>query len=342
MRKGLILIALFCVIQGLGQDYHFTQTNQFMLLQNPANTGFFDGWERASIGHKTQWANAGSKFQTSVISADLNLFRKRTGEGASLGLGLLLLNDKAGDSQYGTKQMLFSLSAIVPLAEDHKISMGFQAGMGQKSGDFSQLIFSSQFNGSELDGDLNSGETNNLVSFIYPDISVGGLYQFGSDQGSLDGSGQPKIVAGIAYYHLNRPILRFRLGGTEKLYAKWVLHGSYAKNFKGSDQGMEFILNQTVQGPHSETSIGALFRHYMSKGSKITGLKQPSYIAFGMFYRHKDAIAPMVRVNYKGFDFGFSYDVTVSQLGNVSRGGGIEFSLVYTNFDYAVFKRQRY
>jgi hypothetical protein len=52
-----------------------------------------------------------------------------------------------------------------------------------------------------------------------------------------------------------------------------------------------------------------------------------------MYYRHKDAIAPMIRLNYKGFDFGLSYDVTLSTLGQVSRGGGIEFSLVYTNFD---------
>ncbi len=342
MKKSLAIFMVFCAAQVFAQDYHFTQTNQFLLLQNPANTGLFDGWERAGIGHKTQWANAGSKFQTSVISADLNLFRKRTGEGASLGLGLLFLTDKVGDSKYGTKQMAFSISGIVPLAENHKIAMGIQAGLGQKSGDFSQLIFSSQFNGSELDENLNSGESNNLASFIYPDISAGGLYQFGSDQSNLGSSGQPKIVAGIAYYHLNRPTLRFRLGGTEKLYAKWVFHGSFTKVFKGSDQGVELVLNQTIQGPHTETNIGALLRHYLSKGSKITGFKQPAYLGFGMFYRHKDAIAPMVQINYKGFDFGLSYDITLSTLGQVSRGGGIEFSLVYTNFDYALFKRQRY
>ena len=342
MKKSLAICFIFLVTNIFAQDYHFTQTNQFTLLQNPANTGLFDGWERAGIGHKTQWANAGSKFQTSVISADLSLFRKRTGEGASMGVGLLFLNDKAGDSHYGTKQMVFSISGIVPLAENHKIAMGIQAGMGQKSGDFSELIFSSQFNGNELDGKLNSGESNNLASFIYPDISVGGLYQFGTDQSSLNSDDQPKIIAGLAYYHANRPILRFRLGGSERLYAKWVIHGSYAKNFKGSNQGFEFNLNQTIQGPHTETNIGVLLRHYLSKGSKITGLKQPSYMAFGMYYRHKDAIAPMIRLNYKGFDFGLSYDITTSTLGQVSRGGGIEFSLVYTNFDYALFKRQRY
>ena len=325
------------------QDYHFTQTNQFVLLQNPANTGLFDGWERAGIGHKTQWANAGSKFQTSVISADLSLFRKRTGDRPSLGLGLLFLNDKAGDSRFGTKQMLLSVSGIIPLAESHKISMGLQAGLGQKSGDFSQLVFASQFNGNELDSKINSGESDNLSSFIYPDISIGGLYQFGSNQSSFNSGDQPKIVAGLAYYHLNRPTLRFRLsGGSEPLYAKWVIHGSYGKVIKGSDQGFEFIFNQTIQGPHTETNIGALFRHYMSKGSRVTGLKQPSYISFGMFYRHKDALAPMVQLNYKGFDFGVSYDITLSKIGQVSRGGGIEFSLVYTNLDYALFKRQRY
>jgi hypothetical protein len=108
--------------------------------------------------------------------------------------------------------------------------------------------------------------------FIYPDVSVGGLYQFGSDASSFTSDDKPNIVLGLAYYHANRPILRFRLGGSERLYAKWVMHGSYAKNFNGSNQGFEFNLNQTLQGPHSETNIGVLLRHYLSQGSKITGL----------------------------------------------------------------------
>ena len=343
MKRFLVGIALIgCTGLLNAQDMHFSQGNRFLMLQNPAQTGLFEGWERASIGHKSQWVQSGAKYQTSVVSADVSLFRKRTGQGANLGVGLLLFSDNAGDSRFGTKQMLLSVSGIVPLAPLHKISLGFQAGMGQKSGDFSELVFSNQFNGSELDPDINSGEANNLVSFFYPDFSVGGLYQFGSEKSTFRSGDRPKITTGVAYYHLNKPRLKYKLVGIEQLHSKWVFHANYLQRFSGTDAGIEAVLNQYVQGPHTETNISVLYRYYLSQSSKITGFKKASYLAVGMLYRYKDAVAPMIQMNYKGFDFGLSYDITTSKLGQVNRGGGIEFSLVYTNLDFALFKRQNY
>ena len=41
------------------------------------------------------------------------------------------------------------------------------------------------------------------------------------------------------------------------------------------------------------------------------------------------------------FNFGLSYDITISDFGQYYRGGGLEFSLKYTNMDFALFKRRR-
>ena len=56
--------------------------------------------------------------------------------------------------------------------------------------------------------------------------------------------------------------------------------------------------------------------------------------------RAKDAIAPMMHIQFSNFDFGVSYDMTISKLGQTARSGGLEFSFIYTNRDFALFKRR--
>jgi hypothetical protein len=87
--------------------------------------------------------------------------------------------------------------------------------------------------------------------------------------------------------------------------------------------------------------LGGMVRYRLSTGSKTTGLTRDAYLKGGVSVRMQDAIAPMLFVQLSGFDFGISYDITLSKLGQVKRGGGLEFSLVYTNMDFALFKRRR-
>src|SRR5690606_36332099 len=148
------------------QDIHFTQVHQNPMLTNPAYTGMFQGWERIAVNHKSQWVSAGTKFHTTSIAVDMNFFKPKMGNRAHMGAGLLLYNDIGGDSKFGTKQMLFNVSGIVPLGEMHTLSGGIQLGMGQRTGDLTNRVFANQFNGNELDPTLPSQESNGLVSFV--------------------------------------------------------------------------------------------------------------------------------------------------------------------------------
>ena len=60
----------------------------------------------------------------------------------------------------------------------------------------------------------------------------------------------------------------------------------------------------------------------------------------GLSMRWNDAVSPLLYFQLGSFKFGISYDVTVSQFGQASRAGGLEFSLTYANLDFALFKRR--
>ena len=321
-----------------GQDIHFTQVATNNMLTNPATTGMFNGWERVSANHKNQWVGAGTKYFTTSVAADVNFLKPKMGNHAYLGMGLQFYNDVGGDSKFGLKQFQMSFSGIVPVGEMHEISAGLQFGVGQRSGDLTGLIFPNQFNGSELDPSINSNEINNLVSFVYPDLGAGLSYHYGNRKVGFTRDDQTDFVFGVAYAHLNHPHLNYRVGYSEKLYGKLTIHANFLKDFSGTTVGIEAFGYEFIQGPHAETLLGALMRIRLSSGSKTTGLTRDAYIKWGLAYRVKDAIAPMFQIQFGSFDVGVTYDITVSKLGQMARSGGLEFSVIYTNRDFALFK----
>jgi len=325
----------------VAQDIHFTQVSQTPMIINPAATGVFNGWERVMFNQKSQWVSAGTKFYTTSIAADLNLLKPRRGNGAYMGLGLQLYNDVGGDSKFGTRQMLISVSGIVPINQNQQLSAGLQLGMGQKFGDFSTLHFANQFDGENFDLTANSNEANGLGTFVYTDLSAGIMYRYGNSKIGFARDNSLDFRIGLAYFHANRPTLTYRLGATEKLYGKIVIHTSIIKDFDGSKVGIEAFVNQYHQGPHNETLIGAMMRYRVKSAGKITGFTSDTYFSAGLAYRYKDAIAPMINFQMKSFSFGMSYDVIIADFGQYYRGGGLEFSLKYTNIDFALFKRRR-
>ena len=68
--------------------------------------------------------------------------------------------------------------------------------------------------------------------------------------------------------------------------------------------------------------VGGLNAHY-----NLSGDGENILIA-GVYYRHKDAVIPMIGLGYKDFVFSFTYDATMSSLRNYNgTRGAFEFSL---------------
>ena len=326
-------------ILGYGQDIHFTQLNSSPIIINPAFTGVFNGWERVSMNHKNQWLNAGAGFFTTSIAADFNVLKKTDERGSYLGFGLLMYSDVGGDSKFGTKQILTNFSGIVPISEKQIIAVGFQAGLGQKTGSYENLVFSNQFDGQKLNPKLNSFEANGLSSRFYPDLSFGILYKFGGLKRALLHDEEIDLNVGFSMYHFNKPRVSYNFGVIEKLHRKLVFNTSIKKDFSGSSFGFEAMANQFIQGPHTELLVSSALRYRNTTASKVTGMNKNKVYVIGLAYRVNDAISPLLRLEYGPWYFGMSYDITISKLGNFSRSGGFEFSIIFKNSNFALFKR---
>lgn len=344
MKKVLLSISVFVGFHCFSQDLHFSQTAQTPLLINPGAAGVYDGWERVIINHRNQWLGAGTQFMTTSIAADANFGKSRMNDKAHVGLGIMFYNDIGGDSKFGSQTGSLTLSGILPMGgTGHILSAGIQGGFGSRRADFSSLSFSSQWNGSQYDPTIISGESNGMNSFRYIDASAGLFYVYDGGASSFSRNNDFKFQLGVAGYHLNKPELKYATVTGDRLYRKLVIHSSVTSDLSMTNWQINGSVVQFIQGPHLESILGMMFKYRFQDGTKITGNFQDAYFGFGTYYRLKDALVPSILIEWYGFRFGVSYDVTVSTMRKAYTGGSLEFSLSYTNLSHALFKsRNRY
>lgn len=341
--KSLIFTLIIIVSisnQLIAQDLHFSQTSQIPLLINPGATGLFDGWERITINHKNQWTTSNVNYYTSALSFDMNLFKPKRSQGAYMGLGLQTYNDIAGDSKLGTRAVSLSSSVILPLDRFQVLSVGFQAGIGQKSLNSSSLYFGNQFTGQEFETNLPSYEQSS-TSKIYSDFSTGVYYRYNSSNHRWRNDDRLVFEAGIAYYHINKPTIGFNTGSEDRLYSKLGLHANISKNVVKDHFDIAGSVNQFFQGPHRELIIGVLGKIYIGTSSRITGINKAKKIGIGLTHRFGDAIIPQLTLESGAWTAGISYDISVSDFGTYNSKGGIEFSLQFAILDHALFSTSR-
>lgn len=343
MKKLLIAtVSCFAFHGAIAQDFHFAQTIQTPLLINPASTGVYDGWERASINHRTQWMGSATQFMSTAVAVDANFGKTQLNNRAHMGVGVMVFNDVGGDGNFGNQQGSISLSGILPMGGyGHTLSAGIQGGLGQRTVTTSNLTFMSQWDGTGFNPTVASGEANLGNSFSYIDAGAGLQYMFDGGQNTFSRNNDFKFIFGVSGYHLNRPELKFNNGyEEEKMLMKFVAHTRMIAEVPGSKWSVDASAAQFMQGGHFETILGALLRYRFENGTKITGLSHDAYFAIGSYFRFKDALVPSIMLDWNGFLFGVSYDVTVSKLRN-AYSGSLEFSLSFRNLHDSLFKTKR-
>jgi type IX secretion system PorP/SprF family membrane protein len=341
-RVCAILIGLGFISVLNAQDIHFSQSSRTPLFINPAAAGVYDGWERVVINHRNQWLGANTQFMTTAIGADINLRKSTLNDKAHLGLGILFFNDIGGDSNFGNQAGSLTLSGILPMGgTGHILSAGVQGGFGMRKADLSSVTFRSQWDGTSFNPLLYSGESNTLTSFTYIDVSAGVYYVYDGGKNSFARNNEFKIKFGVAGFHLNNPKMEYVNGSGDRLYRKYVAHIVVSTDFTGRPMGIEFNAVQFVQGGHYETLFGAILKYRFENATKITGNTQDAFLGVGCHMRWNDALIPSVMIDWRGFQFGVSYDVTISQLRHAYSGGSLEFSLSFTNLDHSLFKTRK-
>jgi type IX secretion system PorP/SprF family membrane protein len=297
-------------LSGYAQDIHYSQFYMTPLQQNPAFTGFFDGSYRISGIARSQWGSVSVPYHTIGGAIDWN-FRSGYNRSDMYGVGMNVMTDRAGDSQFTTTRVDFSTAYTKALDNFGKyyLAAGIQASYTSAYIDYTKLTFDENFE--------NGQTTENFANTTarYGDVSTGLQYTIIFDK-------QNNLTMGGAVFHLNQPKLSFFGDKSSVVYRKYVANvgATYAIN----PSVLLFPkINYSKQGPNSELNFGAFARF---------GFKETKDMAmyFGALHRLKDAAIVVTRFDYLDAAFTFSYDFNYSKLARVSRGmGGPELSVQY-------------
>jgi type IX secretion system PorP/SprF family membrane protein len=323
--SSLGLLPCTLPLESSAQDLHFSQFFNSPLLTNPANTGFIpDGDYRLGINYRNQWsAIMAVPYKTMSAFGDIQLMQNRDNTGW-LGAGGLILRDVAGSGNLTSTKVYGSVAYHQMIDAGSLVSLGFNVGWANKNINVTNLKFPDQFDGKFFDHNLPTSATLDHNNIHYLDIQVGGNYAYFPNETVY-------LNAGFSAMHVNRSRESFfnaRPGMDNRIPVRWTgfINGSFMLN----DQ---WIVNPNVyysQQAKAYELTGGINAHY-----NLSGDGEKILIA-GIYYRHQDAVIPMVGLGYKDLTFTFSYDVTISTLKQYNNSrGAFEFSLIKQGaFDY--------
>lgn len=318
------LILSISLLNAAGQDIHFSQFFEAPLLRNPSLAGIYTGDYRIQGVYRDQWNSITNAYRTGSLNAE---YKMPVGVGNDfITTGLQAVFDKAGTVGLTTTHILPALNYHKSLSNEKTmyLSLGFMGGLIRKSIDITKITTDAQYNGGGYDGSLPTGETMLSPNYTTWDASVGMSFNttFGAEQ-------EHSMFIGAAYQHLNRPKNSWYRNRSIELNPKYV--ASIGVKWSLDDlSSFTLQADHSIQGSYTETIGGALYSYKLA--TDIDG--NSAYIlSGGLFLRWKDALVPVLKIEWGSLSTALSYDVNVSPLKTASMGrGGFELSLCYIGF----------
>ncbi len=300
MMKKITLSLLLVALSGelLAQDPTFTQFYANPVYMNPALAGS-SGCPRVALNFRNEWPQLTGNYVTYAAAYD-SYFKNISG-----GVGLVAMHDMQGQGTIQTSMLGASYSYYLKVNRKFRLMFGTQAAYYQKYLDWSKLTF----------GDMIDPRRG----FIY---QTGDVPRGNGRRGFFDVSAgmvgfSKNFYFGAAFHHLNRPDESLILGQS-RLPIK--ITGHIGANIKLGQRGRysstTFLSPNIIyqnQNGFQQLNVGAY-------------LKYESF-TIGAWYRNKDAFILTVGINTDNYRIGYSYDLTVSPLGNGVSGGSHEVSL---------------
>lgn len=298
IKNALVSLGILLSTQVFAQDPTFTQFYSNPIYLNPALAGSI-GCPRVSMNYRNEWPQLTGNYVTYSMAYDSYV------KSISGGLGFIATHDVQARGTISTTMVGGIYSYNLKVNRKFSIMFGARAAYYQKYLDWSKLTF----------GDMIDPRRG----FIY---QTGDVPRGTGRRGFFDASAgmvayTKNFYAGLAVHHLNRPDESMILGQS-RLPMRFTAHAG--ANIKIGNKGrysnntslMPNIIYQYQNG-FQELSIG-------------TYLKYENFTV-GAWYRNKDAFILSFGVNTENFRVGYSYDITVSKLGQGISGGSHEVSL---------------
>ncbi len=309
----VVFLVMLC-LSGYGQDLHFSQFPVTPSYINPALTGKFNGDGRFIANNRSQWRSVTVPYQSSAISADWS----HLGLADNTGAGVSLYYDKAGDSKLTTFKLDASLSYTINLTynREHSLVFGLQGGLKNITIDYTALRFNNQYNGTNYDPNLATGENFSFNRLLAATASTGVSYFYATKSNV--------IIAGFGVHNLIRSNQSFFENGSSPLDIR--VTGHVGAEIASGDQ---YVFSPAVfygqQGDLQELVFGG-----KAKSVLFDDRRYYRAMALGVYYRNTDALIATGNFEVNDFNFGVSYDFNISGLKKASGyRGAFEVSLVY-------------
>lgn len=298
MKPFAFLLFLFICLEAQAQDPSFTQFYANPIYLNPALAGS-TGCPRIVSNYRNQWPQLTGNYITSAVAYDSYV------KSVSGGLGIIAMHDMQGQTTIQTSMIGGVYSYNLKVNRKFSIMIGARAAYFQKILDWDKLTFGDMIDPRRgfiyQTGDVPRG--NGRRGFF--DVSAGAV-GFGKN-----------YYFGIAAHHLNRPDESMILG-TSRLPMRITGHA-----------GAEIKLGQRGRYTNTTSILPNIIYQYQNGFQE---LNIGTYIKYGDFtvgawYRNRDAFILLFGASFDKFKIGYSYDLTVSKLGNGISGGSHEVSL---------------
>jgi len=319
-------ITFASIMQTKSQDIHFTQIQYFPLTLNPAMVGANHAIS-GNLIYRNQWKAVASPYNTFGLSVDGRI--KKSPKGHFFAGGLKFFTDNSGDLSLKTNDVTLNGAYHLQVQKGQYFGVGIYAGIIQKSINFNNARWGSQYDQVNLQHDPNrsSGENFGSNSYIVPDAGLGFTYTYRTQESFTSKSGPlVNFNVGISAFHVNMPSATFLNNSKDKMYIRYVAFVNGDIGIGKSNFAVSPLIVFQLQGPSKELLTGLYGKYIFSKEKGQTG----GSVSIGSIYRNKDAVTTNIVLEYDSYTIGFSYDINISQLKTISRGkGAMEVFLRY-------------
>ncbi len=288
MRKPTIKYFLFVaalLIGGLAraqQDPEFTHYMYNMSVINPAYATDTPGVINLGGLYRTQWVGAVGAPKTVTAFAHTPVAKR-------VEAGISVVNDEIGDV-VKENNIYADVAYVIPVSENNKLSFGLKAGM---------TFFDADFNGFQYsDAAPDPAFAENIHQF-FPNVGVGAFY-FGDNY--YIGASAPNL---LRTKHLEHQDAISTIGVEEIHY---FLTGGYVFQFSDRLKFKPAFMAKGVAGAPLSFDVTA-------------NMLYNNFVEFGVGYRVGDSVDGLVNFYVTpSLRIGYSYDYTLTNLGNYNSG----------------------
>ncbi len=312
MRKLLSILLTLIAVLGTAQDAQYSQFYANPLYLNPAFAGTGHN-SRIALNHRLLWPSLPQAFRIYSLSIDYSA------DAYNSGFGFIMHTESEGTVDLQTTNGSFIYSYQLVIHEGLVIRPAMKFGHVVRSFDQSKLVLGDQL---DFGGGISSQDPG-LRSFKlqnYWDIGTGVLVF------------TPKYWFGLAIDHLNKPN-RSLLEGEDNLQFRYSAHigGRFTLMANAPTGTIPATIAPSAlykrQGNFQQLDVGAsVHMQPLVLGAYYRGIP---FLSNGFGGISQDAIIIQAGLEYANAEFGYSFDIQLSQLDIVSGGGAHEFSLQY-------------